>query len=683
MTESQRREEMAFLQALLEEVVEDSRSMGPGRSFAGTRQVEEQKFRRPQNDGGSVGNSTAATPRKGRSSRREHLWANQLETLIADLTGDTVVRAVLGGPGSGKSTLLRAFRTVVDAEGIPSVHLTKFTVGCIQDRVSELLSLPTLREAGALQAVVLWERPEDPEILADLLPLLRSRPALLVYFAEHEFGIPGERVIALENHGEGLRAPSLRRGRWNLADLQLPQRLALAATTVPLAIALTSATMAKSPEGTALKRAGDIVAQDARDPVSALVEVALQELGRDQVESFQALLGMEGPVDRAFAGAILGEIQARDHLKALVSSKVVDAYGDQIEVIPSVRRAAQDLGYEPVLPLDALSKVTIDRLRRVESLDQKGKWSQANTLFLGASSTYLPTLERLSRAEMGPQYLEVAIPWMRKAFESEQLEHLEAVCERALKFAHAQADEPAVCKILGILGAHQLRANDVKKARLSWTERLRRATTANLKHVMADAYTDLAALELEAGNEDASLLYLEQADRLSVVCGFVELEASCLLIRAHLVRRHGMKETELDQLLERTEGLRPRFRSRTDSLFVHQARASLLIDLKELRKAEPELKELLRNALDGERMVIAGWALRKLGEVYEKKNRKKLALDCFSAAVNLHRDPISHHRRLAIARLGEFLGTGDPQKIGATLREAAPWKRTISVLLED
>lgn len=674
---------MAFLQALLEEVVEDSRKAGAARPAAEAREVGGKKPRRAKNV--PVRGSTSAVPaaRTRGDSRRKHFWTEQLDTLTSDLTSDTEVRAVLGGPGSGKSTLLRAFRTILDSGGIPYVHLTQFTGGRIQERVAQMLSLPPLHEGGGPQAVVLWERPEDPEMLAELLPMLRSGPALFVYFAEHGFGIPGEKVIHLEQLDEGVCAPLVRRGRWNLADLQLPQRLALAASTVPLAMALASATMAISPEGAALKRAGEIVARDARDPLAALLEVTLQELDRDTVESFRALLGIEGPVDRAFASALLGEIHTRDHLKVLVSRKVVEAYGDQIEVIPSVRRAAQVLGYEPTLPLDALSKVTAERLQRVETLDRKGKWSQANALYLGATATYLPTLERLSQAEMGPQYLELAVPWMRKAFEAEHLEHLDAVCERALQFARAQADEPAVCKILGILGAHQLRANHVERARTTWNERLRTAIRENLTEVIADAYTDMAALELGVGNREASLLYLDHADRITKASGFVELEASCLLIRAHVAKKHGVNRAELNELIERAEALRPRFQSRTDSLFVHQARASLLVDLNDLRKAESELKELLRNALDGERTVIAGWALRKLGEVYEKKNRRKVSLDCFTAAVNVHRDPMARHRRVAIARLGEFLGTEDRQQIGAALKGAAPWKRTISVLLAD
>jgi|GEM_PF-6778622 len=620
---------------------------------------------------------------------REVEQARLREALVE---GRTRLVALVGAGGMGKSRLARKVALEnLDRfpDGVWQLDCALFAKPAdMYGAIAKCLGLESADSALPALAskrllLILDGLEKAPSLRKELPRLLEANGVQVLTTSHAKTRLPGETVYRLAPMKKEGAAVDLfvAAARQVMRDFQLTARNTLQVQTlckrlmgVPLALTIAAGCLAQQ-DVPDLLRTYDSGAPAAPSMRQSIVQ-SFRLLSVQDRQNLRRLGVFAGPFTVADAEAVLG-----GHLQAVLSNlelrgllepgeggtyRLLDSVGDYLAEI------APDAGEQAALDA-CLVRHTAHYARRateIGALMAKGQWA-LGTAELGRSNANVrQAIRQAVRANDPVALTQLADGISRTYFEAGYLADFEALTNAASRLG----DDALRIRLLGLQGAlASLRGDEAACERL-WKRRLRLAKREGDVYAIADSLTDLAWQRVELDDVPKALDYLDEALTRSEQAEIWELVATAHVIRARIFARTGDTDSARRWMVETEETL-PKCDVRELLLFVYQSMGIVYKALGVEQAETAAVVKLLREATEGQRAVLSGWALRELGPLFERQGRLDLAAQCFVAAVAVHNEYATRHRQRAEEAYAAFRERNPAVPVSDL--ESQPWETIV------
>lgn len=286
----------------------------------------------------------------------------------------------------------------------------------------------------------------------------------------------------------------------------------------------------------------------------------------------------------------------------------------------------------------------------IKLLADHGEWREAIRLLVRHSKDLGNAVEMSTRLQRAAAASEIFMNVGRLAFEAD----LKADYQRISVAIDSLGLETLLSELqiekLGLDGAIEMMNDNYDQCRALWQTRLDCATAAADLVSVADALSDLDALEFETENFEEAIKITQRTERAAIEADSPDLLASAIAIRAHSYHSLGNIDactTELQRVL----GLLPLCHSDRFAPFVYQNCVVILDKLGRPAESEAMLTELLQRSQRYQRVVLEGWSLVRLSDRMAARNDLSQARTLLEQAVQLYRTTSAKHYLRTKAKL--------------------------------
>ncbi|MEQ1822268.1 MAG: hypothetical protein ABL949_07150 [Fimbriimonadaceae bacterium] len=323
-----------------------------------------------------------------------------------------------------------------------------------------------------------------------------------------------------------------------------------------------------------------------------------------------------------------------------------------------------------------------NRAQELGTVVAEGKWESGLGAIFEKSNDFRKATKYAQDQEEATHIAQLADGLARTYFEAGFLSDFEMLTNAACESARKSGDFALLSRMLGLQGALASRRSESEVCERLWQERLEIARSTGDVHTASDALTDLAWHAYEQKAEGMGLQYLDEAESLARNAGIPELVATAQVIRARIANSSGQASVARTNLILCEESLKS-CSDRDLLVFVYQGLSIAYEELSEFEKAQHFRLKLLTEAVNGHRVILIGWTLRRLAPRFEQSGNLDLAAQGLVAASKVHAEYDTQHRELATLELQDFENRYG-RSLGTELAAArtSSWQSLVQTILD-